>query len=122
MMHRRHRLTGNKEFRNVRSDGRAWSHPLLVLCAYANGLAHSRFGFVVGRRIGKAAVRNLVKRRLREATRARLPGIEAGWDVVMIARPAIVHAQFVEVVRALDWLLSRAGLCHDATALADVAE
>jgi len=119
---RRHRLTGNKEYRDVRIDGRSCSHPLMVLRARANGLAYSRFGFVAGKRIGKAVVRNRVKRRLREATRARLTDIEAGWDVVLIARPAIVHARYVDVIKAMDELLGRARLRGAASAAGDVAE
>jgi ribonuclease P protein component len=95
---------------------------MLILRAHANGLSHTRFGFVVGRRIGKAVVRNRVKRRLREATRARLPVTKEGWDVVLIARPAIANAPFAEITQALDWLLGRAGLHEGARPLADVAE
>lgn len=121
-MQRRHRLTGSKEFKRVRDHGRSWFHPLLVLRAHLSGLAFSRFGFVVGKPIGKAAVRNCVKRRLREAARARLPDIGPGWDVVLIARPSIANAQFAQVAEALDWLLGRAGLCKTAAVLADITE
>jgi len=121
-MQRRHRLTGNKEFQDVRSHGRSWSHPLLLLRARPNGLAHSRFGLVVSKRIGTAVVRNRVKRRLREATRARLASIAAGWDVVLIARSPIVGAQFVDITQALDALLIRAGLTGTAAEMPDGAE
>jgi ribonuclease P protein component len=121
-MQRRHRLVRNREFEEVHSRGRSWAHPLLVLRAHANGLAYSRFGFVVGRYIGKAVVRNLVKRRLREAVRARLRDIAAGWDVVLIARPPIARAPFAEITNALDSLLARAGLYETALGLPDVAE
>jgi ribonuclease P protein component len=121
-MQRRHRLAHNKQFEEVRHYGRSWSHPLLVLSAHGNDQAHSRFGFVVSKRIGNAVVRNRVKRRLREATRARLPDIAPGWDVLLIARSAIVNAQFVEIAEALDALLDRAGLFLTALGLPDVAE
>jgi ribonuclease P protein component len=115
-MQRRHRLVRNRDFEEVHRHGRSWAHTLLVLRAQANGLAHSRFGFVVGRHIGKAVFRNRVKRRLREAVRARLQHIASGWDVVLIARPPIASAPFAQIVEALDSLLARAGLCQSGSA------
>ncbi len=121
-MQRCRRLKGNKEFQHVRNHGRSWSHHLLVLCAHPNELAYSRFGFVVGKHVGKAVVRNRVKRRLREAVHARLAFVAEGWDVVLIARSPIVSARFVEIMEALDSLLSRAGLRASAAASAGVTE
>lgn len=75
-----------------------------------NGLPHSRFGFVVSGRVGKAVVRNRVRRRLREAIRRRLAQIEKGYDVVIIARPEVAVTSHDKLVEALDGLLRRAGV------------
>jgi ribonuclease P protein component len=107
-MNRRHRLARSEEFQRVRRQGRSWSHPLLVLLAVRNGLGYARFGFLVSKRIGKAVVRNRVRRRLREAVRARLDRIAVGWDIVLIARAPIVQADFWHIGEALDSLLQRA--------------
>lgn len=80
----------------------------MVVSADRNELAVSRFGFVVSRRIGKAAVRNRVKRRLREAVRHHLHEVPPGWDVVVLARAPIVEARFSEIENALAQLLARA--------------
>jgi ribonuclease P protein component len=82
-------------------------HPLLVLRALPNDLENSRFGFVVAKRIGGAVVRNLVKRRMREAMRMRLAVVPPGWDLVLIARTPIVRASFWCLGEALDSLLPR---------------
>ena len=78
------RLTKAADFAAVWRRGRRRSDALLVLIARRNGLSVARFGFSVGKRVGKAVVRNLVKRRIREAARAA--PIRAGWDVVISAR------------------------------------
>jgi ribonuclease P protein component len=83
---------------------------MLVLCIRANGLPTSRFGFSVSRRIGGAVVRNRVKRLLREAVRLRRDTIADGWDVLLIARKAIVGAEHQEVEGALARLLALAQL------------
>jgi len=109
-MKRKYRLTDNEQFQRVRKDGRSWAHPLLVLCALPNDLTHSRFGFAISQRIGKSAVRNRVKRLIREATRLRQPAIAPGWDLVFIARGPIREADFSQVEAAVVQLLKRARL------------
>ena len=112
-MNRRHRLAHSEDFLRVRHQGRSWSDELLVLVAAQNDLPYSRFGFVVSKRIGKAVVRNRVRRLVREAVRVRLEGIAPGWDVVLIARTPIVPANWHRIGEALDSLLRRAGLTPD---------
>jgi ribonuclease P protein component len=111
-MRKKYRLRADADFQRVRREGATWAHPLLVLAAVPNGLEHSRFGFVVGRRIGKAVERNRLKRRLREAVRVRVQQgkIAAGWDMVFIARRPIRDASFQQVDQSIGLLLRRAAL------------
>jgi ribonuclease P protein component len=102
------RLRTAREFANVQTTGRSWAHPLLILRAVPNGLAHSRFGLVCGRRVGRAATRNLVKRRLREL--ARTSSLAPGWDVVLIARPGAATADFGALKNAFAELCRRGRL------------
>ncbi|HEX2174164.1 MAG TPA: ribonuclease P protein component [Dehalococcoidia bacterium] len=102
------RLRRARDFDQVRTAGRSWAHPLLILRAAPNGSARTRVGVVCGRRIGKAVVRNRVKRRLREIIRQAPLG--DGWDVVLIARPAAATADFSELGRGVAELTRRARL------------
>lgn len=121
-MNRRHRLVYNEEFQRVRRQGGSWSHPLLILLALPNGLAHTRFGFLVSKRIGKAVVRNRVRRLLREAARLRLDHIAPGWDIVLIARTPIVGADWKHIGEALDSLLQRAELSAGSSVVPDTGK
>ena len=109
-MDREHRLSRAVEFKQVRSQGRSWAHRLVVLYTLPNGRERSRIGFSVSRRIGKAVVRNRVRRRLREVTRALLERVQPGWDVVVVARSPIVEASFAEIRASLECLFRKAGL------------
>ena len=114
-MRRKYRLRANADFQRVRREGDTRVHPLLVISTLRNRLDHSRFGFVVGRRIGNAVERNRIKRRMREAVRARVQRneIAAGWDVVLIARHSLRDASFHQVDEAIGLLLRRAGLVSE---------
>jgi ribonuclease P protein component len=109
-MHRRHRLAHRGQFDRVRRSGRSWAGPLLVLVALGNELPDTRFGFLVSKRVGKAVVRNRVRRLLREAVRALLPEIPPGWDLVLIARTGAAQADSNSIGTALHSLLLRANL------------
>jgi ribonuclease P protein component len=116
-MHKRFRLRANADFERLRREGRTLLHPLLVLSILPNGLEYSRFGFAVGRRLGKAVERNRIKRRMREVIRVRMQKgeIAAGWDVVFIARHPMREVSFHQVDEAIDLLLRRAGLMSEAS-------
>jgi ribonuclease P protein component len=115
---RRYRLRDQERFKRVRQTGASYAHPFFVLYVLPNNLPISRSGFVTSRRIGKAAVRNRVRRRMSEAVRLLWDLIEPGWDMVWIARPAISGAEFAALQQASVRLLRRAGIMqtgHDPT-------
>ena len=64
--------------------------------------------FVAGRRIGGAVLRNRARRILRAAWREVEDKVEDGYDVVVVARAAIVGARSQDLVAEVEELLSRA--------------
>jgi ribonuclease P protein component len=108
---REHRLRAAADFARVRQHAqRGWPHPLLVLYVAPNDLDRTRVGITVSRRVGKATVRNRVRRRLREALRLRLDRLQPGHDLVLSARPPSAQANWSDLCHVLDSLLSRARL------------
>ena len=85
-------LSRPQDFAALQGDGTTRSHPLLTARFRRTDLETTRFGLSTGRALGGAVVRNRVRRRLREALRAMAPSFQPGWDVLIIARPAIVAA------------------------------
>ena len=107
-MKRRYRLTKSADFARLRKQGQSWPSPLVLMSMDRNELGYSRFGFIVSRRVGKAVVRNRVKRQLREVMRHHLDEVPQGWDIVLVARPPIVEARFAEIENAVARTLARA--------------
>ncbi len=108
-MRRDDRLRKAADFVRARQlGGRGWAHPLLVLYVAPNDLGHTRVGITVSGRVGKAVVRNKVRRRIREAIRARLPRLQTGLDRVVVGRPASARATWADVCQALDVVVGRA--------------
>lgn len=101
-------LSKTGQFDIVYNEGKTWAGKEIVLKALPNALEASRFGFVVSRRLGKAVVRNRIKRRLREI--ARHTPVQPGWDIVFIARVPAAGAEYKSLERSARTLLLRAGI------------
>jgi ribonuclease P protein component len=110
MFARHMRLTRPNDFETARHSGRHWRDRLLTLNTLPNDLPHSRFGFVVSRRVGKAVMRNRTKRRIRSATHEWLPQLLPGYDLVIVAHPPASGASYAELVEGLGSLFERARL------------
>lgn len=120
-MERQFRLRRTNDVRRVYDEGESWVHPLLVLVARPNELGFSRVGFTAGRRVGKAVDRNRAKRLMREAARRLYPRFDAGWDIVLVARPRIVGVKEPRVEVALASLIQQAGLTGRNSSAAEMA-
>jgi len=108
-------LSSPQDFKALQERGSIRSHPLLSARVLRTDLGTTRFALATSRALGSAVVRNRVRRRLRAAIRALLPSLRPGWDVLVIARPAIVRAEYVAIREALARLLGRAGVLAEAT-------
>lgn len=110
-MRREQRLRRGVDFDRVRANRKSWAHPLLVCYEQSRGDTDpTRIGIVVGRRLGKAATRNRVKRRIRETVRTLYPHLASGHDLIVIARQPAASATLADLAAALESVLARAGV------------
>jgi ribonuclease P protein component len=112
VLERRHRLTSAAGFgAAVRRGRRAGTRTLVVHlqepAAGAPAGPEARVGFVVGKSVGNAVTRNLVKRRLRHLARERLVSLPGSAVLVVRALPASATATYAELGADLDRALAR---------------
>jgi ribonuclease P protein component len=103
---RRHRLSRSRDFDAVYRHGRSVSTRFLVLYWFPREEDGEgpRLGLAVPKAVGTAVVRNWMKRRLREAFRARLSELPQDQDYVLVVRPGFAEAA---EKRGFDWLGER---------------
>ena len=101
-------LTSQAQFQAVYSGGATWADRHVVVKVLPNELDISRYGLSVSRRVGKAVIRNRVKRRLREIIRHT--ALKPGWDIVIIARTPAAGADFERLAWSVRNGLDRTGI------------
>ncbi|SFR11923.1 ribonuclease P protein component [Desulfoscipio geothermicus] len=106
-MHKKKFIKDNKEYRKVYREGISLANRYAVLYACKNTLTTKRFGFSVSKRIGKAVVRNKIKRRLKEVCRIHGDWFADGYDYIIIARRGIDELSFNSVKNNLEDLAYR---------------
>ena len=107
---RQRRLAKRPQFVRVYETGRKQFSRYAVLFFAGNELEGSRIGITVTRKVGKANIRNRLKRWTREVyRRQREPlGLDArALDIVVNVKPGAVQASFEEFTRDLTRALER---------------
>lgn len=102
MLKTQYRLRKTKDIENVMKRGKGVYGGSIGLKALKNERKFTRFGFVVGTKVAKSAVRrNQVKRRLREAVRLHFQEIKSGYDVMVVARTGAAGLNYQELEKNL---------------------
>jgi ribonuclease P protein component len=95
----RNRLRTATDFSTtVRSGVRNGRRNVVLYAAAIAADEPSRIGFIVSKSVGNAVVRNLVKRRLREAGAASLREYGTGFAIVVRALPASASASWEQLL------------------------
>ncbi len=107
MLQQANRLKKRKEFGYIYRNGTALYSKDLVVMYTTNKFKRTKFGFAVSNKVGKAYVRNIVKRRLRAIVRLNMASVVSSRNYVIIARPTIASCTYEDVEQQLLQLLSK---------------
>lgn len=99
-------LKKNNDFRFIYNKGKSVSTKYLVLY-FKEVDTQGRVGFVASKKVGKAIVRNRYKRLIKEAFRVTNLNFKKDVDLIFLARPKIVEADFQLIKRDIIYLAKR---------------
>lgn len=104
------RLRKRKEFAYLYNNGTAKHTAHLTLVSLPTKHRPLKIGFSIGKKIGKAHLRNLIKRRLRAIVRDIVPTMPDNYNVVFIAKAGIDNITFDEMKKEVQFLIEKSGL------------
>ena len=87
-------IKSNRDFQRLYRRGKSAVCPTLVLYQQKNRWGESRLGLTTGTKLGKAVVRNRLRRQLREIYRLNRDRLVPGRDIVVVARVRAVSAGY----------------------------
>jgi len=98
---KQYRLLRRLDFQRVYKQGQRRSASLCTVFYRPNGLAETRLGITVPKRLGTAVLRNRIKRRMREVFRLHRRELPGGWDIVLNPRPGAATVAYSALEREL---------------------
>ncbi|MBF0126537.1 MAG: ribonuclease P protein component [Magnetococcales bacterium] len=101
------RLRSSREFQRVASKGRRHGSGCFNLLVGRGEATLTRLGITVSRKVGKAVVRNRIKRVIREYFRLNRSRLIPGLECVVIAKPQAGQTVNEELTRNLRELFVR---------------
>ena len=93
-------LKENHLFRRAYNKGKTAADSRLALYVRRNGRKANRLGLTVSTKVGRAVVRNRVRRRLREIYRLHEGALAYGCDVVVVARTRAASSDYHQLEKS----------------------
>ena len=100
----------NKDFKRLYYRGKSIASGCLVVYYRQNPYPYCRLGLTVSAKVGKAVVRNRVRRLIRESYRIMEDRVRKSMDIVVVARSAAASADFRAVSGALETAFKKSGI------------
>ena len=108
-------LKENFEFRRVYKRGKSSADGYLAVYLFKNynQKTYSRLGITVSNKIGKAVVRNKIRRRIKCAFHKVQTKVKPGFDIVVVSRTKSSDADFQKLEKSLIHNLKKIGVLMD---------
>ncbi len=110
MIKKENRLKKRKQFAYLFKNGQHKSDECISLVYLPLKTKDFKVGYSVSKKVGKAVVRNKIKRRLKECVLSFSSSIKNEFYIIVVAKPQIVNLKFEDMKTKLKTLFEKAGL------------
>lgn len=115
-------LKWNKDFRRLYYRGKSIACGYVVVYAMKNRRSENRLGLTCGKTVGKAVVRNRVKRLMRESYRLSEPELKCGYDIVIVARSRAAGKDYAQISKDVRYAFRKLELLKEHEEAVTVAD
>ena len=113
MLKRENRLKKNKHFNYIYKHGQGLRIGCLSMVYIKAKIKPFKVGFSVSNKIGKAVVRNNVKRRMREAFGQIILLVDRRYNYIFVAKEGIENYSFEDIKELMLQIIKKAGLINE---------
>ena len=113
MLKRVNRLKKRYQFNYVYKSGEHFSGEHMVLYLVSSKTKNIKVGLAVTKKVGKAVVRNRVRRQLREIIKKQVPSLKQNYNLIVVARDNITSASFENLTNEFLKLIKKANLINE---------
>jgi len=110
MLKSENRLRKRKEFAYLYNNGTAKHTQHLTIVYLPTKHRALKIGFSITKKVGKAHIRNLLKRRLRSIVRDIVCHLPDDFNMVLIAKPGIESVSFADLRNECIMIFAKTGL------------
>jgi ribonuclease P protein component len=107
MLAKKNRVHLKKQYDSIFRANRKVVTGHMVFFLRQNKLEYNRCGVIASKKVGRAHVRNLAKRRVRQLIRENMESIRGGYDLVVICRAHIDTALYAKLQAELVYALKK---------------
>ncbi|MBQ4558373.1 MAG: ribonuclease P protein component [Clostridia bacterium] len=113
MLSKQNRLKKRKEFGYIYKNGEAFHSKSVTLYAIDSKFKTLKIGFSVSKKVGKAYLRNKIKRQLRSIIREELSKLQDHKNYILVAKTAIAELGYDEIRRDVLYVLGKVNKNHE---------
>ena len=103
-------LKRNNDFRRLYARGKSYAGGYTVVYMSKNRVGINRIGFTVSKSVGKAVVRNRLKRLMRESYRLLSDKLCVGYDIIIVSRNRAVGKTQPQIMKDIEYAMRKLGL------------
>ena len=106
VMKKEYRVKKNEEFSRIIKRKQSLANRSFIIYYLKNDLDHSRIGISVSKKLGKAVIRNKIKRQVRMMVQETV-NLNDNYDYIVIVRNKYLHLDFSSNLNELRYLYKK---------------
>ena len=107
LLKKKYSLKKNEDIQAVLKKGTFFKSKHLIVYIKKNNTDKNYIACLAGKKLGKAPIRNLVKRKIRLAIATYWEQMSKGYNIVIIGRPLVINQKSEIIEKDLEILLKR---------------